>query len=236
MKDTDITPNDARVAGNGHGRNEDDEPRAADGRIPGRRGRETRDRLLEATETLLATTSFRDLKVVDIARQVGSSPATFYQYFPDVEAAILEVAQRMVDDAEVLVGSLDDASWTGKSAVETATALVQAFLDFWREHEAVMRVVDLAVVEGDGAFREIRNAMLAPPSRRLQKAIKQMQAEGRHPASVDPRAQAGVLVSMLAHVAEHRRGHESFGVAEDAAVRSMARIIVWSVTGRRPVE
>ena len=29
--------------------------------------------------------TYRDLKVVDIAREAGTSPATFYQYFPDVE-------------------------------------------------------------------------------------------------------------------------------------------------------
>ena len=68
---------------------DDDELRAADGRVPGRRGRATRQKLLEQTAEMMQTTSFRELKVVDIARGAGTSPATFYQYFPDVEAAIL---------------------------------------------------------------------------------------------------------------------------------------------------
>ncbi|MFM7069395.1 MAG: TetR/AcrR family transcriptional regulator, partial [Actinomycetes bacterium] len=54
--------------------------RAADGRVPGRRGLATRQRLLDHTAALLATTSYRDLTVVDIAREAGTSPATFYQY------------------------------------------------------------------------------------------------------------------------------------------------------------
>ncbi len=209
--------------------------RAVDGRVPGRRGRQTRDRLLEATEALLATTSFRDLKVADIAREVGSSPATFYQYFRDVEEAILVLAQGMVEDGERLTAPLEDAAWSGRGATETADALVDAFLTFWRDHQAVIRVVDLAIVEGDQRFRELRNGLLAPVSKALASVIRQMQADGRHPDEVQPRAQAGVLVSMLAHVAEHRQGEQGWGIGEDAARTSMARIVVWSVTGRKPV-
>ena len=32
-------------------------------------------------------TPWRSIKVIDIARQAGTSPATFYQYFENVEAA-----------------------------------------------------------------------------------------------------------------------------------------------------
>ena len=74
---------------------DDDDLRAADGRVPGRRGRATRQRLLEQTAEMLRTSSYRDLKVVDIAREAGTSPATFYQYFPDVESAILVLAEEM---------------------------------------------------------------------------------------------------------------------------------------------
>lgn len=212
----------------------DEDLRAVDGRIPGRRGRETRDRILDATEQLLGTTSFRDLKVADIAREVGCSPATFYQYFKDVEEAILVLAQAMVEDGAVLTAPLQDASWSGQAATRAADGLVDAFLSFWRGHQAVMRVVDLAIVEGDRRFRDLRNDLLAPVSKALARVIRQMKADGRHPDEVDPRAQAGVLVSMLAHVAEHRQGEQGWGVGEDAARTSMARIVVWSVTGRKP--
>ncbi|MDG2904413.1 MAG: hypothetical protein P6E94_01790, partial [Acidimicrobiales bacterium] len=39
--------------------------RAVDGRLPGRRGLATRQRLLAATASLLETTGYRDLKVVE---------------------------------------------------------------------------------------------------------------------------------------------------------------------------
>ena len=43
-----------------------------------------------------------------------------------------------------------------------------------------------------------------------------------------------MLVSMLAHVAEHQHGLEAWGVAIPAARESMARIVAWSVTAKRP--
>ncbi|HEX3897811.1 MAG TPA: hypothetical protein VHW74_01455, partial [Mycobacteriales bacterium] len=48
--------------------------RAVDGRVPGRRGLATRKRLVECTIDLLASSSYRDLKVTDITRAAGTSP------------------------------------------------------------------------------------------------------------------------------------------------------------------
>ena len=89
--------------------------RAADGRVPGRRGRATRQRLLDCTAEMLRTTSYRSVKVIDIAREAGTSPATFYQYFADVEAAILVLAQEMALDGERLVRLVAEGSWKGKA-------------------------------------------------------------------------------------------------------------------------
>ena len=49
--------------------------RAAAGRMPGRRGLATRQRLLDATAEQLESCGYRDLKALDIARTAGTSPA-----------------------------------------------------------------------------------------------------------------------------------------------------------------
>ena len=73
-----------------------DEARAADGRRPGRRGLATRQKLLDCTAEMLGSGPYRELKVVDIARAAGTSPATFYQYFADVESAVVVGAGGLV--------------------------------------------------------------------------------------------------------------------------------------------
>src|ERR1700728_3765072 len=70
-----------------------------DGPTPGQRGRQTRQRLLDATVELLTTTSWRSVKVTDIARRARTSPATFYQYFGNVEEAVRVLAEGVVDQA-----------------------------------------------------------------------------------------------------------------------------------------
>ena len=77
--------------------------RAVDGRVPGRRGLATRKRLLECTIELLAKTPYRDLKVTDITRAAGTSPATFYQYFVDLETVLLAVAEQTAEEGQQLV-------------------------------------------------------------------------------------------------------------------------------------
>ena len=69
---------------------------ASDGRVIGERAQRTRRRLLDATAALLDERGALGLRVVDITRSVGTSPATFYQYFSDVEEAILVLADGTV--------------------------------------------------------------------------------------------------------------------------------------------
>jgi AcrR family transcriptional regulator len=214
---------------------DDGELRAADGRVPGRRGRATRQRLLEQTAEMLTSTSYRELKVVDIARAAGTSPATFYQYFPDVEAAILVIAEEMaLVGAARLSGLVREHPWKGRAAWPTSLGLVEGFMAFWEEHRSLIRVVDLATEEGDPRFRRVRVGLLNELTNALAEVVDGFRKGGRQPADLDPMATAGVLVSMLAHVAAHRYGFEFWGIRSDDLERSMARIVFTTVTGQKP--
>ena len=213
---------------------DDDDMRAADGRVPGRRGRATRQKLLEQTSEMLRTSSYRDLKVVDIARGAGTSPATFYQYFADVEAAILVLAEELALEGGEFAVLVQQGSWKGKQAYPTALAVADSVLAFWEEHRAVLRVIDLATDEGDGRFHQIRVRMLNPLTNALVEVVEDQRKTSRHPADLDPMATAGVLVSMLAHVAAHQYGFEFWGIRTDDLRRSMARVLYSTVTGQRP--
>ncbi len=213
---------------------DDDELRAADGRVPGRRGRATRQKLLEQTADMLQTTAFRDLKVVDIARGAGTSPATFYQYFPDVEAAILVIAEEMAHQGMGLSEFVRKHSWKGKAGYDSSKALVEEFLTFWEQHRALLRVVDLATLEGDQRFRQARTRFQNELTVSLSEVIESLRKDARHADDLDSMATAGVLVSMLGQVAAHRWGFEFWGIRTDDTSRSMARIIYSAVSGQKP--
>jgi AcrR family transcriptional regulator len=210
-----------------------------DGRMPGARGRQTRQRLLTATVELLSTTSWRSVKVTDIARRARTSPATFYQYFGNVEQAIRVLAEGMVDQAarlsELVVGD-----WSEEASWETALSVTEAFLSYWEDNRAVFRVVDLATEEGDAQLRGIRVRALNAVTIALAQVITQASPSYRgppgsvtsSPAGSDPMAVAGTLVAMFASVSAHRYGFEFWGIRTRNLIDSQARMLHWSVTGR----
>lgn len=184
---------------------------------------------------MLRTTSYRDLKVVDIAREAGTSPATFYQYFPDVEAAMFVLAEEMVAEGVETFGRLTaTTTWDGLEGYEGVEELAKGILRFWEENQAVLRVVDLATDEGDERFMTIRTRLLNDLNNTLAAAAREHQEAGGGRPGADSNAIGGVLVAMLAHVAAHRQGFEFWGVQARDLRRTMADIIFWSVTGEQP--
>ncbi|HUI03769.1 MAG TPA: TetR family transcriptional regulator [Acidimicrobiales bacterium] len=203
---------------------------ATDGRVPGRRGLATRTRLLECTAELLSTTAWRSIKVIDIARQAGTSPATFYQYFENVEQAILVMAEELMQGAGTLA-ELVDGDWSEDASWETARRVVGGFMAYWETNRAVFRVVELATEEGDLRFQGLRVRALNAVTVTLARVIASG-GPGRSPAGSDAMAVAATLISMLAHVAAHRYGFEFWGIRTTAMVDSQARVLHWAVTGR----
>lgn len=203
---------------------------ATDGRVPGRRGRATRQRLLECAAELLATTPWRSIKVIDIARQAGTSPATFYQYFENVEQAMLVLAEELVEEAAQLA-ALVDGDWSEEEGWNTARAVVQGFMDWWEANRAVFRVVELATEEGDLRFQGLRVRALNALTVTLARVIA-VGPQGHSPAGADPMAAAATVISMLAHVATHRYGFEFWGIRTTSMIDSQARILLWAATGR----
>jgi AcrR family transcriptional regulator len=209
--------------------------RTVDGRVAGRRGQATRQKLLDCLGEMLSTSPYRDVKVIDVARMAGTSPATFYQYFPDVEGAVLELAEEMAKEGAGLTGLVAGRSWVGKSGTTAADELVDGFLTFWRKHDAILRVVDLGAAEGDKRFYKIRMKILNAVTNSLTDSVKELQAKGRVDKDVSPAAIAGSLVAMLAAVAAHQKGFQSWGVKQAELKPNLALLVHLGVTGKKPM-
>ncbi|KAF0647879.1 TetR family transcriptional regulator [Streptomyces fradiae ATCC 10745 = DSM 40063] len=202
--------------------------------MAGRRGQATRQKLLDCLSEMLSSSPYRDVKVIDVARKAGTSPATFYQYFPDVEGAVLEIAEEMAKDGAGLTELVSGRSWVGKAAKQTSEDLVEGFLDFWRRHDAILRVVDLGAAEGDKRFYKIRMKVLGAITGSLTEAVKELQAKGRVDKDVNPAAMAGALVTMLASVASHQKGFQTWGVKQAELRPNLALLVHLGITGKRP--
>jgi AcrR family transcriptional regulator len=131
------------------------------GRPLGPRALRTRARILEATVSLLEKKSMRDLRVIDIARSIGSSPATFYQYFKDVNDVVLELATEVSDFTPEMI-ELIHGDWTGRAGYERGLRLANLVADYWDRYKAILRVRNNAADEGDPAFRVVRLKAMLP--------------------------------------------------------------------------
>ncbi|WP_416982733.1 TetR family transcriptional regulator [Streptomyces sp. T028] len=208
--------------------------RTVDGRVAGRRGQATRQKLLDCLSEMLSSSPYRDVKVIDVARKAGTSPATFYQYFPDVEGAVLEIAEQMAAEGAGLTELLEGRSWVGRAGWQTAQELVDGFLEFWKKNDAILRVVDLGAAEGDKRFYKLRMKILNSVNNSLADAVAELQSKGRVDKDVNPAAVAGSLVAMLAAVASHQKGFQSWGVKQAELKPNLALLVHLGITGKKP--
>lgn len=72
------------------------------GRPLGPLGEKRREQLLTAVETDVYNLPWRRVSIYSAAKEVGCSPATFYQYWPSLESAVSELIQRKVEAGEDL--------------------------------------------------------------------------------------------------------------------------------------
>lgn len=205
-----------------------------DGRVAGRRGQATRQKLLDCLGKMLATSPYRDVKVIDVARKAGTSPATFYQYFPDVEAAVLEIAEVTLRESAALSELVAGRSWTGKAGRRTAEELVDGFLAFWRRHDAILRVIDLGAAEGDRRFVRIRTRIQGAIVKPLAESIDGLQAKGRGGTAISSAALAGSLVTMLAAVSAQPKSLQSLGAKQADLKPALTQLVHLGVTGKKP--
>jgi AcrR family transcriptional regulator len=201
------------------------------GRALGPRAAETRQRLLDATEELLATRPLRDLRVIDVARREGSSPATFYQYFEDLEDAVVSLAERAALEMPPIVEELG-GSMEGEEGLARARRVVEAFIAHWDAHRAVLRVRNLASEEGDPRFIDLRRRVHAPVIEALAAQVERGQRAGGVAREIHPHAAAAALAAILERLAAYHTELRAFGVTREDLVETSARILVRTLTGR----
>ena len=205
--------------------------RAVDNRVLGPRALATRNRLLKATAELLDSGGLLDFKVVDVARRIGTSPATFYQYFATVEDVILALSTEIGDELEPVHAAISQP-WDGSGGLELARQLVGSYMRHWDRHRAVLRIRNLASEEGDQRFRAARLRVTEPITAALAVKVDESKRAGRIAGEVNSYAVAAAMVAMMERMAAYRFELEARGVDRAALIETTARIIHQSVSGR----
>lgn len=192
----------------------DEQILTATGRVPGRKGMETRQRLLEEVERRCMAAHYSTITVAEIATAADTSASTFYHYFPDVAAAAAEVVTlHLVEFDSVL--DLARAVVDAQGELGACRELVEAFFDYWEPRPGLIEAIVVASrVEDPRFFKVLLHALFS---------LTQTLAESVHAG--DPTGVAGSLVMMISHAAARRDGFARDGVPLDALIDSQARIL-----------
>ena len=105
----------------------------------GRKGQETRKRIIAAMEHLLEEEA-APVTLSAIARHAGLGMSTLYLYFPDLGDLLLAVLDRAMDQGDQeFVQCLRDR-WPDEDLAAHALTFVRAYFDFWRRHAPLLRM------------------------------------------------------------------------------------------------
>jgi AcrR family transcriptional regulator len=175
-------------------------PTSTDGQPLGQRGLRTRQRILEAIAGSIEREGLRGIRLADVAAQVGFSPPAFYQYFDDLDEAILALCEEVGQQLPTL--AFPEQEWQDdEGSTQSTREFVVRFFEYWNVHRAVLHSRNVALIAGDERFRNVRDETFAPMLESLLNRIRAGQRAGRVDPWVSPSSVGVALTVMLDRMA-----------------------------------
>jgi AcrR family transcriptional regulator len=97
----------------------------------GRKGRDTRDRIIAATEKLLAEPPGTPISLSAVAREASLGMTTLYLYFSDLPELLIAVLTPIMETGEASYIAPMRARWADEELGEHCLRFVQAYYTFW---------------------------------------------------------------------------------------------------------
>jgi hypothetical protein len=120
------------------------------------------------------------------------------------------------------------------TGLDDVRRFVAAFIEYWDEHKAILRVRNLRSEEGDDRFRTLRIDANATIMREFTAKIHAAQQEGRVSKRLNTYAAAAAMMSVLERMAAFHVEFERRGVSRRALVETVSRIALQTLCGHDP--
>lgn len=156
----------------------------------GRKGRDTRDRIITAAVELIYGAQSEPLTLSAVARQAGLGLTSLYNYFSDLPELILAVLEPVMASAEEGYYGLIRTRWGDDELAARCHEFVTAYRDFWARHTRLLHLRNSLADDGDQRMADMRIAATQPIIRRI---TEQMDGDPRARRSREF-AQATVLM------------------------------------------
>ena len=167
-------------------------PTGVDGKELTSRGAATRQRLLEAAESVFAELGYHEASIVKITEAAGVAQGTFYLYFSSKK----EIFDELVRDLNVRVRhAMAAGAANGATRVEAEVLGFQAFFRFTAEHTALYRIIRQAEFVSPEMLRYHYDKIAEGYVAALAQAMERGEAE-----TVDPEVLAYALMGIGEHI------------------------------------
>ncbi|WP_050460663.1 TetR/AcrR family transcriptional regulator [Herbaspirillum autotrophicum] len=203
------------------------------GQALGRKGQETRARLMEAARRLLRSQSPVELTTVAVAAEAGTSPASFYMYFDDTKDILFALSEVAGQDMEK-IHAIFDQPWEIDHAEKHAIDVIDALNEVWNKHRAVLRYRNLEATRGDRRFEELRMNTFIPFIERFAERILSINPAQGTRKRADAFAEASILHGAMEHMAATDPEVMERGLGAKRINDNMARIVALILRGGLP--
>jgi AcrR family transcriptional regulator len=133
------------------------------------RGQRTRQKLVEAAEVVFGEKGFERASISDLTREAGVALGTFYVYFPDKQALLVEVVDGL---GARLRDELKRATRGLSRRLDVEREGFRAFFAFVTRHRLLYRVVRQSEFVDEACFRRYYRSFAEPYARALEAALE----------------------------------------------------------------
>ncbi|WP_298288818.1 TetR/AcrR family transcriptional regulator [Novosphingobium sp.] len=106
----------------------------------GRKGQETRERILSAALQLLEEPDGPPVTLSSVARAASMRLTNLYLYFPDFGELLLAVLGRVMDDGDAAFMNQLKVRWPDDRLGEATLAFISAHFGFWKRHARLLHL------------------------------------------------------------------------------------------------
>jgi AcrR family transcriptional regulator len=106
----------------------------------GRKGRDTRERIIAAARVLLAQPEPVPITLSAVAREASLNMTSLYLYFSDLTELLLAVLEPVMESAETAYVGLLRERWSDEELGERCRTFIMAYHAFWQEHTRLLHL------------------------------------------------------------------------------------------------
>lgn len=204
-------------------------PRAAwatnkNGQTLGRKGMETRQRLMDAARDLLRDRSPFEITALLITRAAKTASATFYLYFDDVEDLLYALSAGISEEIEDLFDR-DRLLRDPDRLYEDAMQFVRAYNAVWDRHSDILLYRNLEADRGNPRFNSLLTQASIPILNALAERIAAAYPERQRPRRAVVYAEAIVFFVALERMAASAHQYPEEGLNSAVLMEGQARAL-----------